>query len=230
MLRAVRFHIWVAVLRARMRRRGMALRVQGIAGWASAPHVDIDLSGGRGGSLTLRLGRECSLGRGLVIVVRSGADSALELAQGARLASWCAVHLRGGTIRLGEHADVRDHVLLKAAAGLDVGRRTVLSRASTVHADGGVRIGDEVGLGERTTVIDSDHTFDGDPPGWIDRPLRIEPIEIGNGALVGANCVLRRGSRIGPGAAVAAGSVVGAGEYPAGWLVAGAPAEAVREL
>lgn len=229
-MRAVRFHLWAALLRARLRRRGMALRVEGTACWSSAPHVDIDLGAGAGGSLTLRLGRDCSLGRGLVVVVRRGADSVLELGEGARFANWCAVHLRGGAIRLGEHADVRDHVLLKAAAGLDVGRRTVLSRAATVHADGGVRIGAEVGLGERTTVIDSDHTFGGDPAGWLDRPLRIEPIEIGNGALVGANCVLRRGARIGPGAAVAAGSVVGAGEYPGGWLVAGAPAEAVREL
>ena len=53
------------------------------------------------------------------------------------------------------------------------------------------------------------------------------PITVGDGAWLGAGCILLPGSRIGAGAVVAAGAVVH-GEVPAGSIVAGVPARVIR--
>jgi maltose O-acetyltransferase len=53
------------------------------------------------------------------------------------------------------------------------------------------------------------------------------PITVGDGAWLGAGCILLPGARIGRGAVVAAGAVV-RGEVPAGAIVAGVPARVIR--
>jgi acetyltransferase-like isoleucine patch superfamily enzyme len=93
-----------------------------------------------------------------------------------------------------------------------------------------VAIGARCGIGERTSIIDSDHTHDGSDGFALDATLRTGPIALGDNVLVSANCVLLRGATLGANAVVGAGAVVRGGDYPGRSLVAGSPAEVVREL
>ena len=99
-----------------------------------------------------------------------------------------------------------------------------------VSATEDVAIGAFCALGERVTVIDSDHDVDGSDAHWAHQPLRIAPVAVGPNAVVGANSVVLRGARIGANAVVAAGSIVTAGEHAGGWLIAGTPARAAKAL
>lgn len=230
--RRARLAAWALLVRARLRRQGMRvdLAIGPRVRYASLPHVELDPESGRGGSLTVRIGSDVRLGRDLTIDVRAGADSALEIGAGTIVQSWCRLQLHGGVLRLGEHVHVRDLVQLKTKSTLEVGDRAVLSRDVIVHATAGVRIGDDCGIGERTSIIDSDHELDGTGLAYLRRPLAVDPIEIGRGVAVGANCVVLRGARAGDGAALAAGAVLTRGELPAGHLAAGTPARVLRDL
>ncbi|MBI5105900.1 MAG: acyltransferase [Solirubrobacterales bacterium] len=230
-LHRLRFQLWCLVVRARLRRHGMALRVEA-AGRPCAfglPRLELT-TGARGGTLTLRLGEHVHLGRAMVLEVLTGADATLACGTATRFGAYGRVQLLGGTISLGEAVDVRDLCLLKARGTIDVGDRVVLSRAVNVHATERVTIGAHAGIGERTTIIDSDHAADGSATPHLEQPLLVAPVEVGANVNVGANAVIVRGARIGPDAVVAAGSVVTAGEHPGGWLLAGAPAKPRRAL
>ncbi len=231
-IRRVRLAWWVLALRARLRRQGMTCRVtlgRGVR-FGALPHVELDpFASGRGGSLELRVGEDVRLGRGLTLDVRPGTDNVLELGDRVIFQSWCRVQLHGGRITLAEDVHVRDLVQIKSKSDLRVGARSVLSRDVVVHATVGVTIG---GLRRRRAVelIDSDHTLDGSGGPYLQAPLLTDPIVLGRGVALGANCVVLRGSRLGDGSALAAGAVAGRLELEPGWLAAGAPARPLRSL
>jgi acetyltransferase-like isoleucine patch superfamily enzyme len=231
--RRARFNLWVGVLRARLRRQGVRLSVQTAPGlrFQHLPHLELDPFGATpGGTLTLRFGRDVRLGRGLTLDVRTGGDNVLELGDRVVFQSWARVQLHGGSIRLDQDVHVRDLVQLKTKSAIDIGARTVLSRDVVIHATAGVTVGEDCGIGERTSLIDSDHTLDGRGGPYLEAPLRAEPIVLGRGVAIGANCVLLRGTRMGDGSALAAGAVVNGLEVEPGWLAGGLPARALRAL
>lgn len=233
-VRRARLALWAGRARARLRRRGVRATFSVGRGvrFHALPLVELDATAptARGGTLTVRIGENVRLGRALTLDVRAGADNELVLGAGTIVQSWCRLQLHGGGLILGEHVHVRDNVQCKTKSRLTVGDRVVLSRDVIVHATAGVSIGPDCGIGERTSLIDSDHRLDGSGAPYLEAPLRAEPIELGAGVAVGANCVLLRGARLGDGCALAAGSVLHRGDVPAGHLAAGAPATVVRDL
>lgn len=230
-LRAARFALWRAGLRARLARHGITLvvRAEGVPRYWTLPVVEV-VPDGRGGTFTLELGEGCGLGRGLVLEVWAGHDNRLAVGPLATIESWCRVQLAGGTIEIGRSTHVRDLCLLKTRSTLRIGERVVVSRGANIHATSGVEVGDHVGIGERTSLIDSDHTVDGSDEPYLPRPLKLGPIVVGRNVAISANCVLLRGTTVGPNAVIAAGAVLNGGEFPGGWLIAGAPATAKRAL
>jgi acetyltransferase-like isoleucine patch superfamily enzyme len=183
-----------------------------------------------GGALRIAVGRGVRLGRALTIDVRLGADNALTIGDETVISSWCRFQLHGGSIEIGSNTHVRDLVQLKTKSTLTVGDRVVLSRDVIVHATAGVAIGDDCGIGERTSIIDSDHELDGSGGAFMHAPLHADPIGIGRGVVVSANCVLLRGAQMGDGAALAAGAVLNGGEVEAGHLAGGVPARTLSDL
>ncbi len=232
--RRARFALWAVALRARLRRHGVRVSISCGRGlrFARLPHVELDSYGdaGRGGALTIRLGRDVRLGRGLTLDVRPGSDNLLELGDGTTFQSWCRVQLHGGAVRLGRHVHVRDLVQLKTKSSLEIGDRTVLSRDVAIHATAGVRLGADCGIGERTSLIDSDHELDGSGGPFLRAPLLSAPIVLGRGVAVSAGCVILKGTRMGDGSALAAGAVIDGGEVPPARLFGGVPARELRAL
>ena len=198
------------------------------SGW-TLPRLEPVIGPPGPGRLTIRLGRDVKLGRELILEVWTGTENVLEVGDRSTFEAFCRVQLQGGAIRLANDVHVRDLVLLKTKATLDVGEWTVLSRGVHLHATIGVDIGAHGAIGERSSFIDSDHTVGGSEP-VLRRPLKAEPIVLGRNVAVSANCVLLRGTRVGENAVIAAGAVVNGGDYPAGWLIAGLPARALRAL
>ncbi len=120
--------------------------------------------------------------------------------------------------------------MLKSYGELTLGSRSIVSYSSAVHCEERVALEDLVGMAERVTVVDSDKLLAGTDDYFNDRPSRVGPVRIGRNTYVGAGAVITRGATIGPNSAVAANAVVTAGEHPAGWLLAGLPAKAIKAL
>ncbi len=77
-----------------------------------------------------------------------------------------------------------------------------------------IQIGDQVRIGERSSIIDHDHVVE--PLRDIEARMQsyeTAPITIGDRVLIGANCTILAGSEIGEDAVIAAGAVV-RGSHP----------------
>lgn len=227
--RALRFRLWVLVTRARLQRLGggLVLDVAEVPRYLGLPRVEID---GYPGTLTLRIGREVRFGRGLVLDLAHGKDGVIELGDrvvmqnGVRLQPW------GGAIRLAPAVQVRDRCELKSAGELTLGERAICGRNVTLHCEERVTIGAKVGFAERVTIIDSDHGFDGSDTFFMEQAVRSAPVDIGENCFVATNGVVLRGTTIGRNSVVAAGAVVNGGDFPAGHVIGGIPARALKAL
>jgi len=232
--RRARLVLWTVRVRLRLRRLGMRCDIEIAPGvrFESLPLLEVDAHSAIGGEgkLTIRIAPGVRLGRALTLDVRLGDDNELRIGRRTVIQSWCRFQLHGGTIAIGADTHVRDLVQLKTKSALTVGDRVVLSRDVIVHATAGVAIGDDCGIGERTSLIDSDHELDGRGGAFMQAPLHAEAIVVGKGVAVGANCVILRGSRLADGAALAAGAVLNGGEVAAGHLAGGVPARTLKNL
>ena len=176
------------------------------------------------------LARMRRLGGGLVLDLAHGKDGVIELGDrvvmqnGVRLQPW------GGAIRLAAAVQVRDRCELKSAGELTLGERAICGRNVTLHCDERVTIGAKVGFAERVTIIDSDHGFDGSDTFFMDQPVRSAPVDLGDNCFVATNGVVLRGTTIGRNSVVAAGAVVNGGDFPAGHVIGGVPARALKAL
>lgn len=207
----------------------MDITAAGPPRWWTLPRLE-PVAGGRGGSLRIELGRDVKLGRDLVLEVWSGRDSVLRVGDRSTFEAFGRVQLRGGSVTLDHDVHVRDGVLLKAEGALEVGAHVVLSRHVALHATERVVVGAHCGVGERTTMIDSDHLVDGSAVPYLDRPLKLAPIVVGDNVAISANCVLLRGTTVGANSVLAAGAVLNGGDFPAASLIGGLPARRLRAL
>jgi acetyltransferase-like isoleucine patch superfamily enzyme len=231
--RRARFAAWAHVLRTRLARLGCDLhldiaevpRVRGL------PRVDLAVLGPEPrGSLTLRVGRDVTIGRELVIDLWTRTHGTIDIGDRVTLQDRVRLQPWGGTIALGAGTQIRDACELKSKGELRLGDRTILGRNVTLHSNTSVVFGRDVGLAERVTVTDSDHANDGSDTWFMDQSVVAEPVELGDNVFLGTNVVVLRGTRIAANAVAAAGAVVVGGVHPPGWLLVGAPARAVKPL
>lgn len=204
LLHRLRFRLWCLTGGARLRRAGGRLRVEAPHGarMDSAPHVHI----AAGGQVTLRLGRGVKLGRATHLDLDG--DGTLELGDGVTFGHGVRVQLDGGAIRLGAHVQARDGIVLKSRGELTVGGETVLSYGATIHCAERIEIGAHVAMGERVSILDSDHSHDGSDTPVLAQPIKVAPVHIGDNVLLGANSVVLRGAQVAANSVVAAGAVV----------------------
>ena len=116
----------------------------------------------------------------------------------------------------------------------EVGARCHLGRLATLRADGeSIRVGDDCWFGDFSTVHIAHSVFAavvGNGVTVANFGL-VHACDLGAGCVVGEHALVMDNSRIGPGAVIAADSVVPPGKtLEGGWLYAGVPATAVREI
>lgn len=156
---------------------------------------------------------------------------------GARLCAPFRVTGRGGPeavhhvtvgpgTRIGQFAWLS---LTSPDARIVVGRDCTLNSNLSITVNQLVEIGDEVGIGDRTIIMDHEHAPAADGSGgfsWQLTPPR--PVRIGSGAHLGVNVVVMPGVEIGENARVGANAVV-TRSVPAGATVVGIPARILTD-
>jgi acetyltransferase-like isoleucine patch superfamily enzyme len=142
---------------------------------------------------------------------------------GAGTQIWAFAHVMKGAV-IGRDCNIGDHAFIET--GARIGDRVTLKNQAMVWD--GIEIGDNVFVGPGVTFtndvfprsrrlpLPADHV----KAGWL------VPTRVGNGASLGARCVVLPGAHIGAYAMVAAGAVV-TRAVPAHALVAGVPAKRV---
>lgn len=131
--------------------------------------------------------------------------------------------------RLGriDFEDVDNTLILRGVEILDphmlqLGRGTVVNRNVLLDARGGLEIGREVGIAERSVVLTGAHGFEGGVTDHVWR-TRIE-----NKVFINLGAMIMPGVIVGEGAVVAAGAIVTKDVEP--WtIVAGVPAKKIGE-
>ncbi|MCW3039189.1 MAG: hexapeptide repeat-containing transferase [Solirubrobacterales bacterium] len=110
--------------------------------------------------------------------------------------------------------------------GLRFGRNVFVNHGCTAMDLGGIDIGDDVMIGPNVHLISSGHPLD---PATRRSAITTAPVRIGRGVWIGAGAMILQGVTVGEDAVVAAGAVV-TRDVPPRTLVAGVPAQVVREV
>jgi acetyltransferase-like isoleucine patch superfamily enzyme len=226
--------VWRLTTIARLRVRGCDCRISlgKRIGFDSLPVIKLRW-GAHGGRLNISIGDDVDLGSLLILDVRMGSDSRLEIGPRSQLEHAVRLQLWGGSICLGEQSEVRDNALLKVSdpdAHLDLRDQVKVGRGVAVHCHDAIDVGARSTLAERVTVVDSFHDVDGSDVWTMEQPLGSSPVSIGSNVLVLSGAVVVHGTTIGNNAIVCANALVGTGSYDAGVVLLGNPARAVRKL
>jgi acetyltransferase-like isoleucine patch superfamily enzyme len=232
-VRRARFELWVAQLRAQLLVRGGRLIVDAPHGveFDEPPQLRIKSGGGDGdGTFTLRVGRRVTFGRGIELEIWAGATNVLELGDYAFVMNNAQLSLRGGAIRMAEHASIRTGSVVKSEGELTLGRYAGVSNYCVVHCCDRITFEDYAGTADRVTIADSEKLIDGGDTYFLDQPLATSPVHIGRNTFIASNAVVTAGTRIGPNAVVGANAVLTGKSYAGGWIIGGIPAKPLRAL
>lgn len=195
-------------------RRAVLVRRTRVLAAAAGVTVDVDVA------------LDARIGRGVRVEVPGGGQ--LRVGPGAVVGDGVLLQLKGGSIDIGAWTDLRRGVVLNVAGRFAVGERCVLGAGTTVHCAHDVRIGDRVGIGEYTTIVDTSHRHTvPDRPAYDSSVLGA--VRVGSDAFVATKCTLARGASVGEFAFVGACSVV-LSEVPARTFVSGVPARHVHDV
>ncbi|SDT56473.1 maltose O-acetyltransferase [Paenibacillaceae bacterium GAS479] len=111
-------------------------------------------------------------------------------------------------------------------AKLEFGSNVFINAGCGIAATKSITIGNDVRIGPRTSIMDSDyHRLDADS----DYSDLSKPVTIGNNVWIGTRCTILAGVTIGDGAVIAAGSTV-IRDIPANTVAGGTPAKVIRHL
>jgi acetyltransferase-like isoleucine patch superfamily enzyme len=134
------------------------------------------------------------------------------------------------TVHVGRGFKARRDLTLVVLGTLEIGAQMFCNRGVVLAAADRIHIGDQVRVGERSSIIDHNHVVE--PLRDIEARMQsyeTAPITIGDRVLIGANCTILAGSEIGEDAVIAAGAVV-RGPIPPRVIAAGVPATVKRSL
>jgi acetyltransferase-like isoleucine patch superfamily enzyme len=227
--RTARFRLWALRTQLKLKRMGgeFVLEAAGTPRCQTMPRIE---SNDAGASLTLRLGRDCRIGRDMVIELRAGKRGTVEFGDRVTVQNNVRLQPWGGLIQLADDCQLRDGGEIQSLGRLTMGYKTLIGRHVHVHCDERITFGARSGVAEHSTIIDSDHDADGSDTWFMDRPINTAPVDIGENTMISANSFVTKGTKIGRNCQTGAGAIVVGGEYPDGSLIVGAPARVLRPL
>ena len=109
---------------------------------------------------------------------------------------------------------------------IEIGKGTYINRFTILDAHERIVIGKDVMIGPHVFITDANHGIKAGAS-VKNQPMRVESVEIGDGAWIGAHVVILPGVKIGHGAVIGAGSVV-TRDIPAQAIAFGVPAMVKR--
>lgn len=129
---------------------------------------------------------------------------------------------------LGTNSIIEDFATVNNAVGdVVIGERTLIGIGDVII--GPAQIGNDVLLAQNVVLSALNHNYDNIALPISQQHYTIHPIEIGDGAWIGANVVIVAGVSVGKNAVVAGGSVV-TKNVPAYSVVAGNPARIIKQF
>ena len=132
----------------------------------------------------------------------------------------------GTNMVIGDHFQVwsaHRQTLITGWGRITIGDRVFVNSGAIIFSAVEVTIGNDVAIANEAYIMDSDsHGIEG-------RPVKEEPVRIGDGTWIGARAIILPGVTIGRRCLVAAGAVVSR-DVPDDTLVAGNPARVIRDL
>ncbi|MFA5785650.1 MAG: acyltransferase [Actinomycetota bacterium] len=167
------------------------------------------------------------LGRDVRILVESRSRNRIVAGPGCRIEDGVRILMRGGTLLLGPGASIRRGSVLKVSGELELEGENVIGYYNVVHCAERIVLGRHSFLTEFVTIVDSRHFHDA-AHSPIHHNVQTAPIRIGRNVWVCAKASVLMGVTIGDEAVVAAHAVV-KDDVPAGSVVAGIPAQVVRQ-
>lgn len=136
--------------------------------------------------------------------------------------AWKAAWLRVFGARVGEGLVIKPRVQVKFPWKLSLGGRCWIGEGVWIDNPAPVALGSQVVLSQGVRLTTGNHDYRSSA-----FDLRLEPIEIGDGAWIAAHALVAPGAKVERLAVLAFGSV-GIGTLRAGWVHAGHPAAPVR--
>lgn len=119
--------------------------------------------------------------------------------------------------------------LSKFGKGVEIGNDVGISEYSFLGAAGGLKIGNNVIMGQYVSFHSEEHVYED-----LDRPIqhqgvRSQGIIVEDNVWIGAKVTLLDGTKVGKNCVIAAGAVV-KGEFPAGSIIGGIPAKVIKKI
>jgi acetyltransferase-like isoleucine patch superfamily enzyme len=181
-----------------------------------------------GSTVEVDIALDALVGTGIRVEIAPGTTSRLRLGARVLVGDGVVLLLKGGSIDIGPWTDLRRGVVLNVSGELVVGQEGVLGAGTTVHCAHEVTLGDRVGIGEYTSIVDTSHHHT-EPGRPVVNATRTGAVRVGQDVFIGAKSTLTRGCVVGDFAFVGASSVV-VGEVPDRSFVSGIPATFVRSI
>jgi acetyltransferase-like isoleucine patch superfamily enzyme len=229
----VRLRVWAATCRLRLRARHCDARFVIGSDVRCAALPQLRLIGDGGGRIVVEIADRVDLGRMLLLDVNVSGTSLLSIGAGTSFEHAVRIQLFGGEVRIGPDCEIRDAAVLKTSsepARLAIGSRVKIGRGVGVHCHDSVSLRDLTTLADRVTIVDSFHDVDGSDDWTMHSPLRTAPVSVERNAIVLTGAVIGHDTVIGANSVVAANALVPSGAHPAGVVLVGNPARAVRKL
>lgn len=136
----------------------------------------------------------------------------------------------GNVVKIGAFSTVSttSH-LSKYGIGLEIGDNSAVGEYSYFGCSGGVKIGNDVIMGQYISFHSENHNFSNKDMLIREQGVTSQGIELGNNIWVGSKATFLDGCKIGDNSVVAAGSVV-KDVFPPNVVVGGVPAKIIKEI
>ncbi|MEM6822822.1 MAG: acyltransferase [Verrucomicrobiota bacterium] len=169
--------------------------------------------------VTIKHGRHIQAGRGLSL--QEGVEIVGLSKRGVCLGNKCTI---------GRYATIRPTNVLfrEPGEGLEMGNGSNIGPYSYIGCSGFIRIGDNVMMGPRVTLLAENHVFDDASRPMKEQGVARSFITIEDDCWLGAGCTVTAGVTVGQGSILAAGCVVTKDVAPFS-IVGGVPATLIRK-
>ena len=127
-----------------------------------------------------------------------------------------------------EQLVVQPDVFLSGHEKLKIGRDVSINHGCFISAHGGLEIGDYVAIGHGTSILTTEHSYDGLDVPIKYQPVTFQPVRIGSNVWIGARSTILAGVSIANGTVIGAGAVVTKSIEQPDTIVAGVPARFVK--
>lgn len=155
-----------------------------------------------------------------------------------RLTTWCCsktlLRVRKKVLScvlkaMGTSFVLKSGVIIEYPEHVSVGNGVSIQNLCFISGYGGIRIGNDVSLGNSTKIFSSEHPYTSKVHPFKYEELEKRPVEIGNNVITGSGVIILGGVHIGDNVMIGAGSVV-TKDVPSNVVIAGNPAKVIKNI